>query len=51
MAAVVVVADGGVAPRDKLSVNFSRNGNVLTNGQAENIIEMREFETVAGTIN
>lgn len=34
VAAVIVVADGSVAPDDVLSVDLSRDGDVLADGKA-----------------
>jgi hypothetical protein len=40
--------DGGVAAHDLLSVDLGRNGDVLANGKAKDILNMGETEAVAG---
>lgn len=46
-AAVIVVGDGGVAAGDGLAVDFGANRNVLANGEAEHVADIRECEAVA----
>jgi hypothetical protein len=47
VATVIVVADGGVAPGDVFTINFSRYGNVLADRKAENVLRVWQGETVA----
>ena len=48
MAAVVVERDGGVAPGDGLAVDLCRDGDVLADGEAKDVLDVGELETVAG---
>lgn len=48
MAKVIVAARRGVTPHDVLASYFSLHGYVLPNGKTQNVIGMRECETVAG---
>jgi hypothetical protein len=46
MAAVIIIANGGVATDDHFAINLSRKGYMLSNGKAKNILYVREFETI-----
>jgi hypothetical protein len=48
VAAVVVVADGCVAAGDVLAVDVGRDGDVLANGETDDILGVGELEAVAG---
>lgn len=47
VAQVVVTASGCIAARDLLAINLRRNGNMLTNGQAKDVIHTGESKAVA----
>ena len=49
VAEVVVAAGGGVAAHDVLAVDLSRDGDVLADGQAEDVFGVGQLEAVAGT--
>lgn len=53
VATVVVGRDGGVGPHNILAVDLGRDGNVLANGEAENIVGVGQAEAVTrgGRIN
>lgn len=45
---VIVERDGGVVAYDVFTVYFSRNGDVLADGETENVVLTRQFELVTG---
>jgi len=45
---IITAAGGGVAARDLLSVDVGHDGDVLTNGQVQDIILVREGKLVPG---
>ena len=47
---VVVAARRSVATHDVLAIDLSRNGDVLTNRETEDILRVGKRETVAGSI-
>lgn len=47
MTAVIIVADGGIAAGHILAVDLSRDGDVLSDGEAEDILGVGEGEAVA----
>lgn len=47
MAEVVIAASRGIAAHDVLSIDLCRNRNVLSNGQAKDILRMRQGKPVA----
>ena len=48
MTPVVVVTDWGVTAHNLLAINLGSNRNMLTNGEAKNILAVRETEPIAG---
>jgi hypothetical protein len=46
VAAVIIIADGGIAANDILAIDFGRDGDVLSNRKAEDILHMGEFEPI-----
>lgn len=48
IATVIVIANGGITTGHKLSVNFSRDGHVLANGEIEHVVSIAQLEAVTG---
>jgi hypothetical protein len=46
MAAVIIIADRGITAGNHFTVNLGRDGYVLSDGKAENILRVRELETI-----
>jgi len=50
VSAVIVASNGSIASGDDLSVYFSRDGYVLADREAENVLGMGELETVTAIL-
>jgi len=50
VSAVIVASNGSIASSDDLAVYFSRDGYVLANREAENVLGMGELETVTAIL-
>lgn len=49
MATVIIVANGGVAASNVFTVYFRRDGNVLADREAEDILGVWQGETITKT--
>jgi hypothetical protein len=47
VAAVIIATDRGIAANDGLAIYLGRNGDVLSSGKAEDVLDMGQFEPIS----